>query len=153
MCNECMHGTCQVTVHLCLLLQGDGTGVSEDHSTTTSSCSTAAVNQRDDTAMSSSSNGCSYEDECSAPLMPLSFTRVGGPPHWGETSARTDLSYIHPQTAKYQMKATVRPKEKVGWACRSCKGRGSWQHDALALVKHIASTIVILVRLPYASTR
>ena len=50
---ECMHGTCQVTVHLCLLLQDDGTGVSEDHSMATSSSATAAVNQRDDTAVSS----------------------------------------------------------------------------------------------------
>ena len=121
-CYECMHGTCQVTVHLCLLLQGDGTGVCEYHSMGTSSSATAAVNQRDDTAMSSSSNGCSYEDDCSAPLTPPSFTRVGGAPHSGETSARTDLSYIHPQTAKYLMKATVTPKEKVGWAGGAGRG-------------------------------
>ena len=131
MCNECMHGTCQVTVHLCLLLQDDGTGVSEDHSTGTSSFATVAVNQRDDTAVSSSGNGSSTDDNCSAPPTPASFTRVGGTPCWGETSAHTDLSYIHPQTAKYLMKATIRPKEKVGWTCRWCRQRGSQQHPLL----------------------
>ena len=98
------------------------TGVCEYHSMGTSSSATAAVNQRDDAAMSSSSNGCSYEDDCSAPLTPPCFTRVGGAPHSGETSARTDLSYIHPQTAKYLMKATVMPKEKVGWAGGAGRG-------------------------------
>ena len=108
---------------LCIsLLQGDGTGVSEDHSKATSSSATAAVNQRDDTAVRSSYSGSSTDDDCSAPLTPPSFTRVGGAPHWGETSARTDLSYIHPQTAKYLMKATVRPKEKVGWAGGAGRG-------------------------------
>ena len=52
-CYECMHAICQVTMHLCLLLQDDGTGVSEDHPKATSSSATAAVNQRDDTAVSS----------------------------------------------------------------------------------------------------
>ena len=80
MCNECMHGTCQVTVHLYLLLQDDGTGVSEDHSTGTSSSATVAVNQRDDTAMSSSGYGSSTDDNCSALPMPRSFTPVGGTP-------------------------------------------------------------------------
>ena len=117
-----MHGTCQVTVHLCLLLQGDGTGVSEDHSKATSSSATAAVNQRDDTAVSSIYSGSSTDEDCSAPLTPPSFTRVGGAPHWGETSAGTDLSYNHPQTAKYLMKATVRAKEKVGWAGGAGRG-------------------------------
>ena len=131
MCNECMHGTCQVTVHLCLLLQDDGTGVSEDHSTGTSSFATVAVNQRDDTAVSSSGNGSSTDDNCSAPPTPPSSTRVGGTPRWGETSAHTDLSYIHPQTAKDLMKATIRPKEKVGWACRWCRETGSQQHPLL----------------------
>ena len=126
-CYERMHGTCQVTVHLCLLLQGDGTGVSEDHSMATSSFAIAAVNQRDDTAVSSIYSGSSTDDDCSAPLTPPSFTRVGGAPHLGETSARTDLSYIHPQTAKYLAKATVRPKAKVGWAC----GARSRQHHVL----------------------
>ena len=117
---ECMHGTCQVTVHLCLLLQGDGmgTGVCEDHSTATSSFATVAVSQRDDTGVSSSST----DDDCSAPLTPPCFTRVCGIPHCGETSARTDLSYIHPQTAKYLLKATVKPKEKVGWAGGAGRG-------------------------------
>ena len=113
---EFMHGTCQVTVHLCLLLQDDETGVSEDHSMATSSSATAAVNQGDDTAVSSIYSGSSTDDDGSAPLTPPSFTRVGGAPHWGESSARTDLSYIHTQSAKYLMKATVRPKKKVGWA-------------------------------------
>ena len=126
-----MHGTCQVTVHLCLLLQGDGTGVSEDHSKATSSSATAAVNQRDDTAMSSSYSGSSTDDDGSAPLTPPSFTRVGGAPQWGETSARTDLSYNHPQTAKYLMKATIRPKEKVGWAGGACSERDSRQDPLL----------------------
>ncbi len=117
-----MHGTCQVTVHLCLLLQGDGTGVSEEHSMGALSSATAAVNQRDDTAVSSIYSGSSTDDGGSAPLTPPSFTRVGGAPHWGETSAGTDLSYNHPQTAKYLMKATVRPKEKVGWAGGAGRG-------------------------------
>ena len=51
--NACMAPVWSHAVHLCLLLQGDGTGVSEDHSTDTSSSATAAVNQRDDTAVSS----------------------------------------------------------------------------------------------------
>ena len=121
-CYDCMHGTCQVTVHLCLLLQGDGTDLSEDHSTATSSSATASVNQRDDTDVSSIYGGSSTDDDCSAQLTLPSFTRVGGAPQWGETSARTDLSYIHPQTAKYLMKTTVWPKEKVGWA--DSAGRG-----------------------------
>ena len=127
-CYECMHGTCEVTVHLCLLLQDDRTGVSGDHSKATSSSATAAVNQRDDTAVSPIYSGSSTDDDGSAPLTPPSFIRVGGAPHWGKTSARTDLNYIHTQTAKNLAKATVRPKEKVGWACRWCKERGSQQH-------------------------
>ena len=112
---ECMHGTCQATVHLCLLLQDDGTGVSEDHSKTTSSSATAAVIQGDDTAVSSIYSGSSTDDDGSAPSTPPSFTQVGGAPHWGETSAVTDLSYIHPQTAKYLMKATV--QSRLGQCC------------------------------------
>ena len=142
-CYECMHGTCQVTVHLCLLLQGDGTGVSEEHSMGALSSATAAVNQRDDTAVSSIYSGSSTDDGGSAPLTPPSFTRVGGAPHWGETSARTDLSYNHPQTAKYLMKATVRPKEKVGW--QGVQGEAE-SATLLTVVKHIDSTIVNLVR-------
>ena len=135
-CYKCMHGACEVTVHLCLLLQNDGTGLSEDHSTATSSSATAAVNQRDDTAVSSIYSGSSTDDDCSAPLTPLSFTQVGGAPHWGETSACTDLSYIHPQTAKYLAKATIRPKAKVGWACgaRSRQYRLLWSSILLALL-------------------
>ena len=101
--------TCHITVHLCLLLQDSEAGESEDHSTVTSSSAA-------DTAVSSSSSGCSTDDDCSAPSTPPSFTRVCGASHWRETSARTDLSYIHPQTARYLTKATVRTKEKVGWA-------------------------------------
>ena len=106
----------------------------------TSSSATATVNQRDDTAVSSIYSGSSTDNDCSAPLTPPSFTRVGGAPHWGETSAGTDLSYIHPQTAKYLMKATVRPKEKVG-----CAG-GAGEGAPLALVKNTARTVVLLVR-------
>ena len=138
--NACMAPVWSHAVHLCLLLQGDGTGVSEDHSKATSSSATAAVNQRDDTAVSSSYSGSSIDEDCSAPLTPPSFTRVGGAPHWGETSAGTDLSYIHSQTAKYLMKATVRPKEKVGWA------GGAGEGAPLASVKHNAHTVVLLVR-------
>ena len=139
-CSECMHGNCLVTVHLCLLLQGDGTGVSEDPSKATSSSAIGTVNQRDDTAVSSSYSGSSTDEDCSAPSTPPSFTRVCGAPHWGETSARTDLSYNHPQTAKYLMKATVRPKEKVSWA------GGAGEGAPLASVKHNARTVVLLVR-------
>ena len=122
-CYEYMHGTCHVTCSASLsLLQGDGTGVTEDHSKTTSFSATATVNQRDDTAVSSIYSGSSSDDGGSAPLTPPSFTRVGGAPHWGETSARTHLSYNHPQNAKYLMKATVRPKEKVGWAGGAGRG-------------------------------
>ena len=122
-CSECMHGTCQVTCSASLsLLQGDGAGVTEDHSKATSFSPTAAVNQRDDTAVSSIYSGSSSDDDGSAPLTPQSFTRVGRAPHWGETSARTDLSYNHPQTTKYLMKATIRPKEKVGWAGGAGRG-------------------------------
>ena len=137
---ECMHGTCQATVHLCLLLQDDGTGVSEDPSKATSSSATAAVNQRDDTAVSSIYSDSSTDEDCSAPSTLPSFTRVGGAPHWGETLARTVLSYNHPQTAKNLMKATVRPKEKVGWA------GGAGEGAPLASVKHNARTVVLLVR-------
>ena len=106
--------TCHVTVHLCLLLQDSEAGESEDHSAATTLSAAVAVNQRDDIAVSSSYSGCSTDDDCSAPITPPSFTRVCGASHWRETSARTDLSYIHPQTARYLTKATVRPKEKVG---------------------------------------
>ena len=132
-------------MYLCLLLQDDETGVTEDHSTATSSSAIATVNQRDDTAVSSSYSGSSTDDDSSAPSTPPSFTRVGGAPHWGETSAGTDLSYNHPQTAKNLMKATVRPKEKVGWA------GGAGEGAPLASVKHNARTVVLLVRpLPVA---
>ena len=39
---------------------------------------------------------------------------MGGSPDWGECSARTNLSYIHPLNAKYLKRATISPEEKVG---------------------------------------
>ena len=64
--------------------------------------------------MSSSLSDSNDEEDFRSPPTPPSFTRVGGAPIEGKTSARTSLNYIHPQNAKYLMKAPVRPKEKVG---------------------------------------
>ena len=117
------------------LLQDVRTGVSDDNttqmpthidaSTVTTSSATVAVNQRGDTSVSSSHSGPDDEDDCSAPPTPPNFTRLGGTPHWGETSARTSLVYIHPQTAKYLMKTAVRPEKKVGWAGGASKEGGA----------------------------
>ena len=123
------------------LLQDVRTGVS-DHSTTqtppcigastvTTSSATVDVNQRGDTPVSSSYTSPDDEDDCSAPPTPPSFTRVGGAPHCGETSARTNLTYIHPQTAKCLTKTTVGPEEKVGWT-RGI-GKGAWYIATLTL--------------------
>lgn len=76
--------------------------------------------------MSSSLSDSNDEEDFRSPPTPPSFTRVGGPPIQGETSARTSLNYIHPQNAKYLMKAPVRPKEKVGGRCM-----GSVQHTSV----------------------
>ena len=146
----CVH-VCMVPVKShCItscLLQDVRAGVSDDHTPQTCSCigaftvttssSTVAVNQRDDTPVSSSLSGPCDKDDCSAPPTPPSFTQVGGAPYWGETSACTNLSYIHPQTTKHLVKASAR--QEVGWAGGARRG-GSWQHHSLCLVKLTDST-------------
>ena len=137
------------------LLQDVRTGVSDDSTTQTPPCigaftvknssATVAVDQRGDTPVSSSHSGPDDEDDCSAPPTPPSFTHVGGATNWEETLAHTNLTCIHPQTAKYQMQITVRPEKKVGWAGGA--GSVSWLHHLLGIVKHNSSTVVLTVRL------
>ena len=75
--------------------------------------------EKEEKQMGSSLSDSNDEEDFRSPPTPPSFTRVGGAPNQGETSARTNLNYIHPPNAKYLMRAPVRPKEKVG-------GEGLW---------------------------
>ena len=86
----------------------------------------AVSNEKEEKQISSSLSDSNDEEDFRSPPTPPSFTRVGGAPIEGKTSARTSLNYIHPQNAKYLMKAPVRPKEKVGAAqCVELSGWGS----------------------------
>ena len=116
------------------LLQDVRTGVSDDHSpqssayigasTVATSSATVAIDQRCGTPMSSSHSSPDDEDDYSAPPTPPNFTRVGGAPHWRETSARTSLVYIHPQTVKCLTTTTAVRPEKVGRCCGSNRNSG-----------------------------
>ena len=98
------------------------------HGTVNSHCTTSCLVQDgrtgqlgDPTSQASPSNGASITSSATVVIdlsddsqMSSSHTQVGGSPDWGECSARTNLSNIHPLNAKYLKRAVISPEEKVG---------------------------------------
>ena len=119
---RCLHGTVNSHCTTSCLVQDGRNGQLEDPTSQASpndgasipSSATVVIDLSDDSQMSSSHSYSQYEDEYVMPPTPREFTRVGGSPDWGECSARTNLSYIHPLNAKYLKRATISPEEKVG---------------------------------------
>ena len=97
------------------------------HGTVNSHCTTSCLAQdgrtgqlEDPTSQASPSNGASITSSATVVIdlsndsqVSSSHTQVGGSPDWGECSARTNLSYIHPLNAKYLKRAAISPEEKV----------------------------------------